>query len=303
MSSATGIGCVQLKLIEGLRDGDSSSQKTGLDEKSKPGYQYTHGHHESVLRSHTWRTAANSAAYLLPYLRPDMKILDVGCGPGTITADLAALVPEGQVIGFEYAPEVLKQAQDLANERGLKNLQFAVGDVHALEYADGTFDVVHAHQVLQHLGDPIRALREMRRVTKPNGIVAVRDADFGTFAWYPEIDGMCEWSELYFRVARSNGGDPNAGRKLFAWARAAGFDSSHITSTAGTWCYYTPEERAWWSGLWADRTVGSAFATGALEKRVATNEELMKASQAWRNWGKEENGWFALMHGELICRV
>jgi SAM-dependent methyltransferase len=232
-----------------------------------------------------------------------MKILDVGCGPGTITADLAVLVPNGQVIGLEYAPEVLKQARDLANKRGLKNLQFAVGDVHALEYADDTFDVVHAHQVLQHIGDPIRALREMRRVTKPNGIVAVRDADFGTFAWYPEIDGMREWSDLYFRVARSNGGDPNAGRKLFAWARAAGFDSSRITSTAGTWCYYTPEERAWWSGLWADRTVASAFATGALEKGVATKEELAKASQAWRNWGKEEDGWFALMNGELICRV
>ena len=53
-----------------------------------PDDRYTHGHHESVLRSHRWRTAANSCAYLLPHLRPDMSLLDVGCGPGTITADL-----------------------------------------------------------------------------------------------------------------------------------------------------------------------------------------------------------------------
>ena len=119
-----------------------------------------------------------------------MKILDVGYGPGTITADLAASVPDGQVIGLEYAPDVLKQAQELADNRDLKNIRFAPGDVHALDYADGTFDVVHAHQVLQHLQDPVRALREMRRVTKPNGIVAVRDSDLGTFAWYPEIEGV-----------------------------------------------------------------------------------------------------------------
>ena len=232
-----------------------------------------------------------------------MKILDVGCGPGTITADLAALVPDGQVIGLEYAPDVLKQAEELSGKRCLKNLQFAVGDVHALEYADDTFDVVHAHQVLQHIGDPIRALHEMKRVTKPDGIVAVRDADFGANTWYPEVDGMREWAEMYFRVAQANGGDPRAGRKLLAWARAAGFDSSRITCSAGTWCYYTPTERAWWSGLWADRTLQSSFATTALEKGVATKEELVKASQAWRNWGKEEDGWFALLNGELICRV
>lgn len=79
---------------------------------------YTHGHHESVLRSHTWRTAANSAGYLLDALRPHMRILDIGCGPGTITADLAALVPDGQVTGLEYAPEVLEQARATAADRG-----------------------------------------------------------------------------------------------------------------------------------------------------------------------------------------
>ena len=60
---------------------------------------YLHGHHDSVLRSHRWRTAENSAGYLLPRLAPDARVLDVGCGPGTITADLAALVPDGDVTG------------------------------------------------------------------------------------------------------------------------------------------------------------------------------------------------------------
>ena len=107
---------------------------------------YTHGHHESVLRSHRWRTAENSAAYLLPGLEPHMRILDVGCGPGTITTGLADLVPQGHVIGIDSAPGILDQARELTESRG--NLEFTTGDVYALDYPDATFDVAHAHQVL-----------------------------------------------------------------------------------------------------------------------------------------------------------
>src|ERR1700749_4983282 len=125
---------------------------------------YIHGHHESVLRSHTWRTAQNSAAYLLPHLRPGQTLLDVGCGPGTITADLAALVAPGRVVAVDREPAILQQAAAHAADAGVADrIEFAVADVHALDFPDDTFDVVHAHQVLQHLTDPVRALREMPR--------------------------------------------------------------------------------------------------------------------------------------------
>jgi len=264
---------------------------------------YTHGHHESVLRSHSWRTAVNSAGYLLSSLKPHMHILDVGCGPGTITVDFAALVPEGKVIGLEYAPDVLDKARVTAAERGLSNIQFVTGDIHALDFPDDTFDVVHAHQVLQHVTDPVQALREMRRVTKPGGIVAVRDGDFGGFVWYPETKGMLEWHDIYLKVARANGGDPFAGRKLRAWATQAGFDVASVTSTASTWCYSTPEEIAWWSTLWADRTVSSSFASTAIKNGLADDKELARISQIWRDWGAEKDAWFAILHGEIICRV
>src|SRR5439155_18436361 len=116
---------------------------------------YTHGHHDSVLRSHRWRTAANSAAYLLPHLRPGLAVLDVGCGPGTITADLAALVAPARVTALDSSPDVLAEAARVATDRGLGNVEFGAGDVHALDFPDDTFDVVHAHQVLQHVADPV----------------------------------------------------------------------------------------------------------------------------------------------------
>ena len=83
----------------------------------------------------------------------------------------------------------------------------------------------------------------------------------------------------------------------------AGFNPRQITATAGAWCYYTPEERAWWSGLWADRTVGSSFARSAIDNGLATEDELQKVAEVWRKWGAEEDGWFAILHGEIICRV
>src|ERR1700744_6355541 len=152
---------------------------------------YTHGHHESVLRSHKWRTAENSAAYLLPHLARDARVLDVGCGPGTITAGLADPGPEGHGTGIDAAQSVIEQAREAAG--GRDNLSFTTGDVYALDYPDASFDVVHAHQVLQHLGDPVRALREMRRVARPGGIVAARDGDYGGMIWYPELPVLDEW--------------------------------------------------------------------------------------------------------------
>ncbi|QTE02083.1 class I SAM-dependent methyltransferase [Streptomyces cyanogenus] len=261
---------------------------------------YTHGHHESVLRSHTWRTAANSAAYLLGVLKPDMRILDIGCGPGTITADLAQRVPGGRVTGVDRAPGVLEQARATAAARGLTNVDFAVADVHALDHPDDTFCVVHAHQVLQHVGDPVRALREMHRVTKPGGFIAVRDADYAAMTWYPAVPGLDDWLDLYERVARANGGEPDAGRRLTAWARQAGLED--VTATSSTWTFATPEERAWWSGLWADRTVASDYAHRAGEGGHATAEQLRAVAEAWREWGRQEDGWFAVLHGEILCR-
>jgi ubiquinone/menaquinone biosynthesis C-methylase UbiE len=261
---------------------------------------YTHGHHESVLRSHSWRTAANSAAYLLPELRPGLDVLDVGCGPGTITADLAALVAPGRVTAVDAAEDVLEKAQAVADERGLDNVGFAVADVHALEYPDDTFCVVHAHQVLQHVGDPVLALREMHRVTKPGGFIAVRDADYSSMTWYPSTPGMDEWLDLYLRVARANGGEPDAGRRLKSWALAAGIRD--VTATSSTWTFSTEDEREWWSGLWADRTLASAYAERATEGGHATAEDLRAVSEAWREWGRREDGWFSVLHGEILCR-
>ncbi|KAG2064597.1 UbiE family methyltransferase [Suillus decipiens] len=270
---------------------------------------YTHGHHKSVLRSHSWRTAQNSASYLLPHIKPNMRILDIGCGPGTITLDFATLVgPTGHVTGIEPLPgDVLAQAREKATSRGITNVEFKIGDIFELEeiFKSRTFDIVHVHQVLQHIDRErvSEALMQMRAVTKPGGIVAVRETDFAAMTWFPASGGMTEWVDTYQRVARANGGEPNAGRRLVSWALGAGFARDKITTSAGTWCFSTPEEREWWSRLWADRTLLSNFKMTALKSGFADEEKLNRIADAWKEWGSSEDGWFAILNGEIICRV
>lgn len=245
---------------------------------------YVHGHDESVLRSHRYRTVANSATYLADHLRPDTTVLDVGCGPGTITADFARLVSPGRVTAVDSSAEVLEAARAELGQTGLTNVAFQPADVHALDFPDHTFDVVHAHQVLQHVADPVLALREMRRVCVPGGMVAARDADYAAMTWYPEVPELDEWQELYQRTARAGGGEPDAGRRLLAWAREAGF--TEITPSASSWCHATVAEREWWGGLWADRIVNSAFATQAVAHGFATPADLARIADGWREWGQ-----------------
>lgn len=261
---------------------------------------YTHGHHDSVLRSHRWRNAENSAGYLLEHLRPGQTMLDIGCGPGTLSIDLARRVAPGRVLALDVATDVLDEARARAAEAGIDTVTFAVGDAYDLDLPDGAFDVVHAHQVLQHVSDPVAMLRELGRVRAADGVVAVRDADYAAFTWYPEDPALDRWLDLYHAVAHANDAEPDAGRRLLGWALDAGF--TDVTPSASVWCFASAEDREWWSELWADRVRSSAFADQALERGLADRDELETLADGWCRWGAGGRGWLTILHGEVLCR-
>lgn len=262
---------------------------------------YTHGHHSSVLKSHTWRTAENSAGYLLPHLDASMRLLDVGCGPATITCDLADRV--ASVVGIEPVPGILERAEATRVERGVENVQFEVGSAYELQFENDTFDIVHAHQVLQHLSDPVAVLREMIRVTRPAGLIAIRDADYLGMTWQPGSPELDRWLEIYRAVARDNDAEPDAGRHLLRWALDAGVARSNITTSLDTWLFSNAEDCGWWGDLWADRTVNSTFGEQALDYRHTTEDELQAIADAWRAWASDPAAWFTVPNGELLIRV
>lgn len=261
---------------------------------------YTHGHHESVLRSHRWRTAENSAGYLLPHLRPGLDLLDVGCGPGNITRDLASRVAPGRVLGLDAAADVVAAAQADTDAAGGEHVDFVVGDVYGLDLDDDSFDVVHAHQVLQHLSDPVGALREMHRVVRPDGLVAVRDSDHAAMVWAPRDPRLDRWLTLYHELTRTNRAEADAGRFLLGWAQAAGFRD--VVASTSTWTFADEESRGWWGDLWADRVTQSAFAVQAIDHGLADEDELAELAAAFRAWAAAPDGFWAVLHGEVLAR-
>ncbi|MEG9249410.1 methyltransferase domain-containing protein [Arthrobacter sp. Soc17.1.1.1] len=259
---------------------------------------YSHGHHPSVTTAHAARTVASSAAYLEPFLEAGLDVLDVGCGPGSITAGFADLVAPGSVTGIDSSADVVAQAAEAHAD--LANVEFREGNVYDLDAADESFDVVHAHQLLQHLADPVAALREMRRVVRPGGIVAAREADFGAMTWFPVVDELDEWRELYRTLARGNGGEPDAGRRLPGWAAEAGFADVEVSSS--NWIYVTAEERRVHAESWAQRVLHSAFAGQTIERGLADQRTLERLAEGWRRWSRLGDGVFLMPSVEILAR-
>ncbi|KAK4500829.1 hypothetical protein PRZ48_009021 [Zasmidium cellare] len=168
----------------------------------------------------TTRTAQSNARHLLPYIQPNHRILDIGCGPGSITADLAELVPQGEVVGIDINPDFVEAGIALAKERGLQNLFFRVGDVTTdlANIEPSTFDIVHAHQVLLHLPDPLSTMQQMRRIAKPGGLISSVDSAFKLII--PSNPGILSSEATYEKLSKGN---PTFGQTSHITAHAAGF--------------------------------------------------------------------------------
>ena len=261
----------------------------GSPMSESPQDRYTHGHHESVVQSHARRRAEVEAWFLLPRLASGMRVLDAGCGPGTVTAGLARAVAPSEVVGLDAAPEVLEHARAHAREERVENVSFVVGDVYQLEFADSEFDVVYANQLLQHLADPVHALREMRRVLKPGGLLAVRDADYATMSPHPKFPEFADWNRLYHEVAYRNHAEPDAGRTLPAWVREAGFSRIEIHPNVVA---MDGEEARVWGQTWSQRILYSGIAEQALEYGFADQEALQRLSDGWAQWAESAEPFF-----------
>jgi SAM-dependent methyltransferase len=205
------------------------------------------------------------------------------------------------VIGIDASAEVITEARSAAADADIASVSFEVGDLFDLRFEDGSFDVVHAHQVIQHVGDPVAALTEMRRVCRPGGVVAARDADYPGMRYFPDDPELERAFAAYGALTRVNGANWDAGRRLLHWAQSTGFAS--VVPSASAWCFATPEDRAWWGGLWADRFTTSALAEQLLAHDIATPDDLSSFADAYRRWAATPDSWFAVLHGEVICTV
>jgi SAM-dependent methyltransferase len=214
--------------------------------------------------------------------------------------DLARRVAPAAVLGVDVAASVVSEARDHAAEAGVTNVTFESRDLRDAGLHEASFDVVHAHQVLQHLREPVEALAKMARLAVPGGIVAARDADYSEMTWAPADQRLDRWLDVYLAVTRHNGAESNAGRWLPRWADAAGL--TEVVHTTSTWTFATRSDRGWWGDLWAERTIASSFARQAVSYGVATEPELALIAEGWREWAEQPDGVFTVPHGEIVGR-
>jgi len=204
-------------------------ERTGAQEKSPSGQreQYTWGYGAAWQQYHTTTSAgAQRASFLLPYLRPGMSLLDCGCGIGAITVELARRLAPGEVVGIDIAPVQVERSQALAREKGVTNARFEVGNAYELPFPDASFDAAFAHRVLEHLRDPLRALKEMRRVLKPGGVAGILDPDRGSTLFSPARPLLQELMSLVLRIREQQGSSLYYARHQRGLLLEAGFAHS-----------------------------------------------------------------------------
>src|SRR5262249_15920343 len=177
---------------------------------------YQHGHHSSVVKNHAKRTAEVDAAFFLGDLKSGMRLLDVGCGPGSSTVGLGLRVEPAHTVGIDASEIVIETARLLAKAQPAKHLTSEVGNIYKPRFPAGSFDAIFAHQVLQHLRRPVDALLQFRTLLTSGGVVGVRDVDWGSTTFYPENQGIRRFLALYYELARRNGGGAVPGSPLAA---------------------------------------------------------------------------------------
>jgi ubiquinone/menaquinone biosynthesis C-methylase UbiE len=262
--------------------------------------RYSVGHEPSTARFFGERRAETHAAFFIPHLRPGMTVLDAGCGPGSITVGLASIVAPGMTIGVDIESSNIGLASARAADQRLSNINFMCGNLYSLPFPDGHFDAVFLHGVVEHLREPVAALREVRRVLKPGGVLGARHADIGGFLFEPARPPLDQFAVLYERMLIHNGAHPRAGRQQVRWLREAGF--GRIEASASFDCWTTnPDHTRRTADFLASLVGDSSFARQLLEAGLADRDLLDLMQRAFLRWGDDADAFAAEAWGEAVA--
>ena len=265
-----------------------------------PATSYTMGYSKEFLQLLDRRSAGTSAAYLLPHLKPGMKLLDFGCGPGTISVGLAGAVAPGECYGIDVEASQIEIARAAAAAGGHDNMVLQTGDVTDLPFEDDYFDVAHGHAVLMHVPDTHAALAEVKRVLKPGGLLASREFICDSSFIEPERTDLNSSWETFGDLLAANGGHPQMGRQLKGVLLAAGFDD--IQAGLAFEKFVSAADVAFFHGFvngwfFSDATVDAAVKLG-----LASRERFDGWQAALTEWREESGAIAAIAWGEALVR-
>jgi ubiquinone/menaquinone biosynthesis C-methylase UbiE len=246
------------------------------------------------------RHASTHAAFFTGHLKPGMTVLDCGCGPGSITLDLAELVSPGQVIGLDIGAIQLELARKLQNARKVGNVEFRLGDLNQLPFGKNTFDAVFAHGVVEDSRDPVHSFSEIRPVLSNDGVFGARHGDWGGFLLATDNNYTKKAFSLFVRLMRLNGGDPYFGRRQPSCLRKAGF--SRVACSASHDCWTPSLETARKVGrLMKGYFMSEELVNLALQHGLVDRKTPEKIWTALDDWGENADIFAAEAWGEAVA--
>ena len=259
---------------------------------------YTMGYSDEFRQLLDRRSAETHAAYLLPHLGPGMRVLDFGCGPGTITVGLAKLVEPGEVHGLDMEESQIEIARAAAAAGGHDNAAFHVGNILDLPFEDSSFDVAHCHAVLMHVPDVRAALAEVKRVLKPGGIVAGREMIVSSSFVEPDLGGLNDAWDTFSKLLAANGGHPEMGRQLKGALLEAGF--ADLWTSAAFEPFSTPADVAFLHGFVIDWFLSPTVIEAATKYGLTTREEFDAFRRLLDEWKERPDAFAAFAWGEAV---
>ena len=270
---------------------------TQFEESGTP--DYTMGFSEEMLESLRRYTATASAGHLLPYLRPGLRVLDFGCGPGTISVGLAKEVAPGELHGVDMEESQIELARSVAALGGHDNAIFHVGDVTSLPFEDGYFDVAHCHNVLLHVPDTGAVLSEARRVLKPGGLIACRELVFGSSVSHPGSEHTKKLWEMYMDVLEADDGHPEIGMDLKNQLLTAGF--TNVRASMSFTSFSEPEDLSAFHDLVTKGFLSQEITEAAIKYRAWTERMTQEVREAWDEWRNHPGAIAAFAYGEALA--
>jgi SAM-dependent methyltransferase len=227
-----------------------------------------------------------------------MRVVDGGCGPGTITVGLASRVAPGDVLGIDRDEKQVSAAVATAQQADVPNVRFEAGDILHLPCPDSSVDVVHLSCVLTHLPAALDALKEAWRALKPGGVVSVRDPVFASTIWSSEDSLFTESCQLIIRAIQHAGGDANRGQQLGVLLHDAGFEDLRLSATYDG--PQEPGERFGFCTLLAGVFKETHMARLIVEQGWATQSHLDRIVGAIHALGNDPCGFVAVPHIEAL---
>ena len=260
---------------------------------------YTMGFSPEMLESLRRYTATASAAHLLPYLRPGLRLLDFGCGPGTISVGLAKAVDPGEMHGVDMEESQIDVARSVAEMGGQSNAIFHVGDVTELPFEDGFFDVAHGHNVLMHIPDTAAVLAEVKRVLKPGGIISCREMIGGSCFTHPDFGVIRKAWDMFEDLLSADDGHPQMGKDLKGHVLDAGFTNPRVTGSFDI--FSTPADIAFIYEFANKWFLSPEIAEAAIKYGASTRELCDRIGDAYARWKDVPGAYCALAFGEIVA--